>query len=94
MVYSCYEKAGNIDKIMIKKDPLISVLVCNYNYSSYITETLDSIRKQTYKNIEIIVVDDGSTDSSVDLVEGYIKDHPGERILLKAKKICLTLQIK
>lgn len=45
-------------------NPLFSVLIANYNNERYLLETIDSIIKQTYKNWEIIIVDDGSTDSS------------------------------
>ena len=50
---------------------LISVIVPVYNLESYIVRTLDSILSQTYKNIEVIVVDDGSTDSSAKFIDDY-----------------------
>lgn len=71
---------------MKEKLPLISVLICNYNYSKYIREALDSVLAQTYENIEIVVIDDGSSDDSVRVVEQYIKDHPDVDITMKAKK--------
>lgn len=43
---------------------LISVIVPVYNVEKYIRECLDSIVNQTYKNLQIILVDDGSTDNS------------------------------
>ena len=48
---------------------LFSVLIANYNNSQFIEECVDSIVNQTYKNIEIIIVDDSSTDASVKIVE-------------------------
>lgn len=45
-----------------KKNPLISTLVCNYNYEKYIEESLNSIIDQDYANTEIIIIDDGSKD--------------------------------
>ena len=51
--------------------PLISVIVPNYNYALYIGECIESIIAQTYKNLEIIVVDDGSTDDSRDVLSRY-----------------------
>jgi glycosyltransferase involved in cell wall biosynthesis len=53
---------GGVTEIGLK-NPLISVIVPVYNIEKYIRKCVDSIVKQTYKNIEIILVDDGSTDS-------------------------------
>jgi len=54
------------------KNPLISIIIPAYNASTYIFETLDSIRKQTYTNWEIILVDDCSTDNTVKLVKKFL----------------------
>ncbi|SKB29072.1 Glycosyltransferase involved in cell wall bisynthesis [Lysinibacillus sp. AC-3] len=51
--------------------PLISVVIPAYNRAKTIKYCLDSITSQTYKNIEIIVVDDGSQDNTVDIVKSY-----------------------
>ena len=50
---------------------LVSVIIPVYNSERYLEECLDSVISQTYKNIEIIVVDDGSTDSSSDILKRY-----------------------
>lgn len=54
---------------------LISVLITNYNYSKYILEAVESVISQDYKNIEIIIVDDGSTDNSYDILDLIEKKH-------------------
>ncbi len=54
-------------------NPLVSIIIPNYNRESLIGETLDSIIAQTYKNWECIVVDDYSSDMSWSVVEGYCK---------------------
>lgn len=55
------------------KLPLVTFIVTSYNYEKYILKTIESIKAQTYKNIEIIVVDDCSTDKSYELLE-HIQD--------------------
>lgn len=55
--------------------PLVSVIVPAYNVESYIETCLASLIKQTLTNIEIIVVDDGSTDETADIIEKFaLKD--------------------
>lgn len=62
--------------------PLVSVIVPIFNGARYIIECLNSIVKQKYSNLEIIVVDDGSADESVKLVESFIRQHPQKKIKL------------
>lgn len=67
------------DKIyhcFVRSKPFISIIVASYNYEDYIEETLKSLFKQTYKNFEIIIVDDGSSDNSVKVIKKLIKGHP------------------
>lgn len=51
--------------------PLVSVVIPTYNRSDYIAETIESVLQQTYPNIEIIVIDDGSTDDTASVVGKY-----------------------
>lgn len=51
--------------------PLISVIIPIYNAEKYISRCMDSIMKQTYRNLEIIAVNDGSTDKSLELLKAY-----------------------
>ncbi|MBE9066264.1 glycosyltransferase [Leptolyngbya cf. ectocarpi LEGE 11479] len=56
---------------MTEKTPLVSILVNNYNYGSFLSQSIDSALHQTYNNIEVIVVDDGSQDNSHDIIHSY-----------------------
>ena len=51
--------------------PLVSVIIPVYNHGRYLAETLDSVFAQTYSSIEVIVVDDGSTDDSAKIAQTY-----------------------
>jgi glycosyltransferase involved in cell wall biosynthesis len=64
------------------KNEGISVIIPSYNTSQYIIKCLDSILNQTYKNLEIIVIDDCSTDDTVKIVNKYIKKHSNVKLLI------------
>ena len=53
---------------------MISVIIPVYNAEDYLQECLDSIRKQSLTNIEIICIDDGSTDGSVSVIKNVMKE--------------------
>jgi glycosyltransferase involved in cell wall biosynthesis len=53
---------------------LVSVVIPTYNCASYLSKTLDSVLEQTYPNIEIIVIDDGSTDNTQEVLASYQQD--------------------
>ena len=55
--------------------PLVSVPVVTYNSSKYVIETLESIKAQTYQNIELIISDDCSTDNTVELCRNWIDEN-------------------
>jgi glycosyltransferase involved in cell wall biosynthesis len=53
--------------------PLVSILIPSYNRADLISETFDSVMAQTYLNWECLVIDDGSTDQSVQIIEEYLQ---------------------
>ncbi len=64
------------------KLPMISFVVTSYNYEKYILKTLESIKAQTYRNFEIIIVDDCSNDNSCKIIEDFISENQDFKITL------------
>lgn len=64
--------------------PLVSVIVPLYNAAPFIGEALESIIASTYQPIEIVVVDDGSTDNSLRVAQAFVDSHPQVRVLHQA----------
>jgi len=52
-----------------KNNPLVSIIIPCYNHEKYVSQTIESIVNQTYRNIELIVIDDGSKDNSVNVIQ-------------------------
>lgn len=61
--------------------PLVSIIVTSYNHSAFLEEALDSVFNQTWKNTEVIIVDDASTDRSVDIIKNTSRN-------IIAKRFC------
>ncbi|MAJ97583.1 MAG: hypothetical protein CMI56_03140 [Parcubacteria group bacterium] len=55
----------------LKKEPLVSILMLTYNRAHYLKNAVESVLTQTYKNWELIVIDDGSTDETESIVTSY-----------------------
>ena len=55
----------------MSQNPLVSVIIAVYNTEDYLEECLDSLLNQTLENIEIICINDASTDSSLEILENY-----------------------
>lgn len=69
------------------ENPLVSIIVITYNSSIYVLETLKSVYDQTYKNIELIVTDDCSTDNTVEICENWLKKNEDRFVRTKIIKV-------
>lgn len=77
----------------IKNKPLVSVLMPVYNCENYVEDALKSIINQSYKNIEIIVVDDGSTDNTNRILKKLANlDNRIKIIEQKKRRDCISLK--
>lgn len=63
------------------KNPIVSVIIPVYNVEKYLTQCLDSVLGQTYTNIEVICVNDGSPDNSIDILRKYERDDSRIKVL-------------
>jgi teichuronic acid biosynthesis glycosyltransferase TuaG len=70
---------------MYKKNYLISVILTNYNGSRFLKKSINSVLNQTYKNLELIIIDDCSTDSSEKIIKHYKKIDKRIRFFLTKK---------
>ena len=61
-------------------DIIVSVVVITYNSADYVLETLESIKKQTYKNIELIITDDKSKDNTIEICNKWLDENSKEFI--------------
>ena len=74
------EKLISNEKITASNKPLISIIIPVYNKRNEITKTIRSIQNQSMKNIEIIIVDDYSTESAKDIYDKLLKSDPRIRV--------------
>lgn len=68
------------------KDPVISIIIPVYNTEKYLVRCLESIVTNTYKKLEIICIDDGSTDNSLNILNHYAKKDPRIKIIQQDRK--------
>lgn len=78
------EDTGEVPPGLAGDRPLVSVVIPAFNAERFIGETLDAVLRQTYHNIEVIVVDDGSTDRTAEVVRECAQRDPRIRLYLQS----------
>ena len=71
---------------MQEKQPLVNIIMPVYNSEKYISEAIESVRNQSYKNWELIIVDDGSKDKSVLIIETYVEKDSRIRLYINGSE--------
>ena len=69
---------------------MVTVYITNYNYANYIKQAIDSVINQNFQDFELIIIDDGSTDNSKDIIEQYINNSKVKIIYQKNKGLNAT----
>jgi len=70
----------------MKEAPFVSVIITNHNFGRFVCDALHSVTNQTYENLELIVVDDGSTDDSVEIIEAFCKQSRVSTEMIRQKQ--------
>ena len=70
---------------MAKINPLITVYITNYNYGNFIRKAINSVLNQTFKNFELIIIDDGSKDKSKEIIKEF-EDKKNIKIIFQKNK--------
>ena len=70
------------------QEKLVSVIMPAYNAEKYIEKAIASIVGQEYKNWELVIVNDGSTDRTVEIIEKYVSKYPQQIFLYHNENFC------
>jgi len=65
----------------------VSIIIANFNGENYLSTCLNSVLRSSYKNYELILVDDGSTDKSIEIIEGFLKKDKRIKLLRNAQNL-------
>lgn len=75
------------------KTPLVTIYITNYNYAHYIEKAIESVINQSFKDYEVLIIDDGSTDGSQEVIEKYSDKQNFQIIYQKNKGLVVTNNI-
>ena len=71
----------------------VAVVLCNYNHAKYLPDSLGHICRQTRRADQIVVIDDGSTDDSWDIIQSFASDHPNLEARANGRNLGLEASI-
>lgn len=75
--------------MIVSNKPLVSVICTAYNHEGFIREALESVINQSYESIELIVIDNASTDASRTIIEGFSDRHPSVQVVTNSSNLGL-----
>jgi len=75
---------------MNSTNPLVTVYITNYNYAAYIRDSIESVLTQTLQDFELLIIDDGSSDNSKEIIEEYRETESVTIIYQKNKGLNIT----
>jgi glycosyltransferase involved in cell wall biosynthesis len=75
-----------VDLPPLPERPLVSALIASYNYGRYIGQCIESVLKQSYQNVEVVVCDDGSSDNSCEIIERYVRQDSRVSLIQQANR--------
>ena len=76
-----------------KNTPLVSVILPNYNNEKYLDKSINSVITQTYNNWELIIIDDASSDNSLNIINKYKKKENITTLIFKKIRVFLFVEI-
>ncbi len=71
----------------MQENPIVSIICLCFNHSNFVVECIKSIDNQTYKNIQVIVIDDFSNDNSVETISNYLEEFPEIQFIKNEKNL-------
>lgn len=77
----------------MNKSPLISVIIPCFNTAKYLPETLDSLFNQTLQDFEVIAIDDGSSDNTLQILKEYEQKYSNMKVLTQQNQYCIIARM-